>query len=89
MELITQYAWVGPAVAIMLVIALSVALRARRQALNSVAEITQELRALTSEQPPGRLEATGRSEELADLVASVNDVLEKEFFDLFILRACC
>lgn len=75
-ELITQYAWVGPAVAILLVLALTMALRARRRALSSVAEITQELRALTSEHPQGRLEASGRREELADLAASVNAVLD-------------
>lgn len=76
MELITQYPWVGPAVAVLLVVALTLALRSRRQALNSVAEITQELQSLAAEQPQGRLDASGLSEEIAVLVQSVNAVLD-------------
>jgi len=76
-ELIAQYAWVGPAVAIVLGIALAVALRARRRALGSVTEITQELQVLVEDQPQGRLEASGRTEEMADLAASVNALLDR------------
>lgn len=76
-ELIAQYAWIGPAVAILLVMALTAALRARRRALNSIAEITLELQALAAGQPQGRLDASSRSEELADLAASVNAVLDR------------
>ncbi|NNC64815.1 MAG: EAL domain-containing protein [Gammaproteobacteria bacterium] len=76
MELITQYAWVGPAVAMLLGIALTLALRSRRRALNSVAEITQELQTLAAEQARGRLDASGRSEEIAGLAESVNAALD-------------
>ena len=76
MELITQYAWVGPAAVGLLAIALTLALRSRRRALSAVVEITQELQALAAEQPKGRLEASGRSEEIADLAESLNAVLD-------------
>lgn len=76
MELITQYAWVGPAAVLLLAIALTVALRSRRRALSSLAEITQELRSLAAEQPQGRLEVAGRSEEISDLAESVNALLD-------------
>ena len=76
MELITQYAWVGPVAVVLLVIALILALGSRRRAMTSVAEITQELQALAAEQPQGRLEASGRSEEIADLAESLNAVLD-------------
>ena len=72
-ELITQYAWVGPAVVILLAIALTLALRSRRRALSSVVEITQELKALAAEQPRGRLEASGRHEEVGTLILHVTE----------------
>ncbi len=77
MELIAQYAWAGPAVAILLVIALTFALSSRRRALRSVAAISRELRALAAEQPQGRLEPSGRTDEIADLAASVNAALDR------------
>jgi diguanylate cyclase (GGDEF)-like protein/PAS domain S-box-containing protein len=56
--------------------ALTLALRSRRRSLNSVAELTQELKALAAEQPQGRLEASGRSEEIAGLAESINAMLD-------------
>ncbi|HSG63747.1 MAG TPA: hypothetical protein VLD39_02060, partial [Gammaproteobacteria bacterium] len=76
-ELISQYAWAFVILASVLAIALVAAWRARAAASSATSQLVDELRALESATPETRLPVNGRPAGLAQVVVSVNRLLDR------------